>query len=104
MVGFIKVATTEDLEDDEVMQVDFGEEQVLLTKLHGKFYAISDECTHQGGPLAQGWVEDGLIECPLHANQFDVKTGESMGPLSADPVRSYPVRIEGEDVLVGPAE
>jgi 3-phenylpropionate/trans-cinnamate dioxygenase ferredoxin subunit len=104
MGDFVRVASVNDLGDDEIMQVDVGDEQVLLAKLDGRFYAIGEECTHAGGPLSQGYVEDGQVECPLHGGVFDLKTGANTAPPAADPVKSYPVRIEGDDVLVGTTE
>ena len=104
MGEFVRVASVNDLEDEETMQVDVGDEPVLLARLDGEFYAIGEECTHDGGPLSQGWVEDGQVECPLHGAQFDLKSGDFTAPPAADPVKSYPVRVEGDDVLVGPSE
>lgn len=104
MGEFVRVASVNDLDDEEIMQVDVGDEQVLLAKLGGQFYAMGEECTHEGGPLSQGFVEDGQVECPLHGSLFDLKTGGNTGPPAADPVQAYPVRIDGDDVLVGPAE
>jgi 3-phenylpropionate/trans-cinnamate dioxygenase ferredoxin subunit len=104
MGDFVRVASVNDLGDDEIMQVDVGDEQVLLAKLDGRFYAIGEECTHAGGPLSQGYVEDGQVECPLHGGLFDLKTGANTAPPPVDPVKSYPVRIEGDDVLVGTTE
>ena len=103
MGEFVRVASINDLDDDETMQVDVGDESVLLARLEGEFYAIGEECTHDGGPLSQGWVEDGRVECPLHGTEFDFKSGEFTEP-AADPVKAYPVRVEGDDVLVGPAD
>ena len=104
MGEFVRVASVGDLEDDETMQVDVGDEQVLLARLGGEFYAIGEECTHEGGPLSQGWVEEGQVECPLHGAQFDLKSGDFTAPPASDPVKSYPVRVEGDDVLVGSTE
>ena len=104
MGEFVRVASVGDLEDDETMQVDVGDEQVLLARLGGAFYAIGEECTHEGGPLSQGWVEEGQVECPLHGAQFDLKSGDFTAPPASDPVKSYPVKVEGDDVLVGLTE
>ena len=104
MGEFVRVAAITDLDDDETMQVDVGDEQVLLAKLDGEFYAIGEECSHEGGPLSQGWVEDGQVECPLHGAQFDLKSGDFTAPPAADPVKAYPVRVDGDDILVGTTE
>lgn len=103
MGDFVKVATVNDLSDGETMLVEVSDEQVLLANVDGTLYAIGEECTHEGGSLSEGWVEEGQVECPVHGSLFDLKTGENTGPPAAEPVQSYPVRIDGDDVLVGPA-
>ena len=104
MDDFVKVAAVNDLSDGEVMMVEVDGQEVMLANLGGEFYAISDECTHEGGSLSQGYVDGGEVECPVHGSLFDIKTGENTGPPAAEPVQSYPVRIEGDDVLVGSAQ
>jgi len=63
-------------------------------------YAVQDLCTHDDGPLGEGTLVDGQIQCPRHGARFDVKTG-AVGRMPAIvPIRVYPVKVEGEDVLV----
>ena len=64
------------------------------------FYALSDTCTHRGGPLSEGTVEGAEVACPWHGARFDVKTGAVLGPPAAREVRSYPVRVTGTDVEI----
>ena len=101
MPEFVRVASVTDLDDGEIMMVEVGDEEVLLSKIDGEFYAIGDECTHQGVSLSGGYVEGGEVECPGHGSLFALKTGETTGPPAAAPVKAYPVRVEGDDVLVG---
>jgi len=81
---------------------------VLLARLSGEVYALDNKCPHMGGSLADGKLEDGLVVCPRHGAAFDVKTGKNargpkIGPLklSTHDAQSYPVQLEGEDILVG---
>ena len=104
MNDFVRVASVSDLTDGEIMMVEVHGDSVLLANLEGKFYAIGEECAHAGGSLSDGYVEEGQVECPIHGALFDLKTGVNTGPPAAEPVQAYPLRIEGEDVLVGPAE
>lgn len=103
MDNFVKVAKVDDVSDGDVMLVEVDGEDVLLANVDGELYAIGDECTHQGGSLSNGWIEDGQVECPVHGSMFDLRTGENTGPPQAEPVLSYPVRIDEDDVFVGPA-
>ena len=66
----------------------------------GEFCATDNICTHEYACLSEGWLEDGFIECPLHAGRFDVRTGRQMGPPLEKDIRTFPVKIDGEDVLV----
>jgi 3-phenylpropionate/trans-cinnamate dioxygenase ferredoxin subunit len=88
--------------------VEHGGDAILVANLDGSFYAISDTCTHQGGTLSQGTIDDGIVTCPRHGSRFDVRTGKNMrGPKillvrgKTDDVKSYPVKVEGDDILVG---
>jgi nitrite reductase/ring-hydroxylating ferredoxin subunit len=90
-----------------VDQVPFGEgrtfdvagEQVAVFRLRsGRWYALSAVCPHRGGPIADGQVDERIVLCPLHQNTFELATGCS--PTGADPLRSYPVEIDGDEIVV----
>ena len=81
---------------------------VLLARLGGEVYALDNKCPHMGGSLADGKLEDGMVVCPRHGAAFEIKTGKNargpkLGPLKlkTNDARPYPVKVEGEDVLVG---
>jgi 3-phenylpropionate/trans-cinnamate dioxygenase ferredoxin subunit len=64
------------------------------------WYAIYDECSHATIPLSEGEREGTDIECWLHGSRFDLRTGKPIGLPATEPVAIYPVRVEGDDVLV----
>ena len=64
------------------------------------FFAVDDACTHDDGPLAEGWLEGHAIECPRHGARFDVRTGKVLCLPAAVDIRSYPVIVEGDEVKV----
>ena len=64
------------------------------------FFAVDDTCTHDDGPLGDGWLEGNAIECPRHGARFDVRTGKVLCLPAAVGIRSYPVTVEGDDVKV----
>ncbi len=74
--------------------------RIALCNVNGRFYAIDDVCTHDGGPLDQGELQDNLVECPRHGAKFDVTTGRAVVLPAVVPVKTYPVQIVGDDVLV----
>lgn len=72
---------------------------VFLTE-EGRIHALDDTCTHQEASLADGWVEDCAVECPLHASRFDLRTGEVDEPPAKRAVRVHIVEVDGDDVLL----
>ena len=102
MEGFIKVAVTADLPSGNLMLVEVEDERIVLANVDGRYYALTDVCTHAECPLSDGELEGEVLECPCHGSQFDVKTGLVVGPPADEPLTQYAVRIEGDDILVGP--
>jgi len=74
--------------------------RLLVCHAESGFYAVADTCSHDDGPLADGWLEGEAIECPRHGAQFDVKTGRVLCLPAAVPIHAYDVRVEGDQVLV----
>ena len=95
-----KVAQVQDLQDGEMREVVVGETKVLLVRLQGKFYAIGGECTHYGGPLAEGALSGHRVTCPWHQAVFDAMNGDLEEPPALDAEPCYTVRVEGDDVIV----
>jgi len=100
MARFVKVATTDELEDEQAKLVEVEGQKIALVRVAGNFYALSDTCTHRGGPLSEGTVEGTEVTCPWHGARFDIKTGAVLGPPAGREVRSYPVRVAGADVEI----
>lgn len=63
-------------------------------------FALLDRCPHKGGPLSQGIVHGRSVTCPLHNWKIDLASGESQAP-DVGCTRSYPVKLEQGDVLLG---
>ena len=75
-------------------------QKIALFRVGQAFHALSDTCTHRGGPLSEGTVEGAEVTCPWHGARFDIKTGAVMGPPAGREVRSYPVRVTGADIEI----
>jgi len=101
MAEFVKVAKISDLAPGEKMLVEYDDDDVGLFNLGGEFFAISDVCTHDDGPLVEGKLDGEWIICPRHGARFNVRTGQQTMPAFA-PVPLYEVKIEGEDILIAP--
>jgi 3-phenylpropionate/trans-cinnamate dioxygenase ferredoxin component len=101
MSGFVRACSVADLpEDGEAISVELNGEPVAVVKAGDDVYAIRDVCSHAEVPLSEGEVYDHTIECWLHGSCFDLRTGKPTGPPATKPVPVYPVKIEGDDVLV----
>jgi nitrite reductase/ring-hydroxylating ferredoxin subunit len=97
---WITVASRAKLGDGDVLGVSVGEEQIALYNLAGEIYATSNICTHAFALLSDGWLDGETIECPLHAGRFEVKTGKGLGPPIPCDIKTFPVRVVGDDVQV----
>jgi nitrite reductase/ring-hydroxylating ferredoxin subunit len=74
-------------------------QDVALFNRDGKFYAISNTCAHEGGPLSQGVLEKTIVTCPWHGWQYDVRNGKSPHP-GGDSVKSFKVRAIGNKLYI----
>lgn len=84
----------------EVLGVEVGGKPVALYNVDGTVYATDNLCTHAFAYLSDGWLDGDVIECPLHAGRFEVKTGKGLGPPIPCDIKTYPVRIAGDDIEV----
>ena len=66
---------------------------VAVFNVDGEYFAIDDVCTHDGGGLTGGTVEDHQVICPRHGARFCMRTGAALTPPAYEPVRSYPTRV-----------
>ena len=100
MAEFVRVAGVGDVPAGEMVTVEVGGAEIVIANLDGEFVAFQNECTHRGGPLGEGLLENGVVECPFHAGQFNVRTGAVVSPPPTAPIKTYPVRVEGDDIKV----
>ncbi|SHK90826.1 FAD-dependent oxidoreductase [Rhodothermus profundi] len=94
------VAHVEELADGQMKQVNVDGVELLLVRLDGQFYALGARCTHYGAPLATGVLHGERIICPWHHACFHVRTGAHLEPPGMDALPTFPVRVEGAQVLV----
>lgn len=99
--GFVTVARVGEIPEGGVKVVRLEDQAVAVFHVDGKYYAMDDVCTHDGGPLAEGPLEGGVVECPRHGAKFDVRTGAVLSLPAITPVPTYTVRIEGDEIKVG---
>ena len=100
LMSFVKACALSELEEDTPKRVELDGTPVSLVRTEGEVFAINDICSHANVSLSEGEVEDCQIECWLHGSSFDLRTGKPSGLPATRPVPVYPVKIEGDDVLV----
>jgi thiamine pyrophosphate-dependent acetolactate synthase large subunit-like protein/nitrite reductase/ring-hydroxylating ferredoxin subunit len=94
----------DELPEGRVTQVTCDETTVAITHYDGEYHAMDNACPHQGGPLGEGSIENGLLRCPWHGWDFYPDTGETPGEFD-DCVTTYPVEKREDGIYVGfPAE
>jgi nitrite reductase/ring-hydroxylating ferredoxin subunit len=74
---------------------------MLLANVNGRFCATDDTCTHEDASLSTGSLRGELVKCPLHGSRFNVCTGEALEEPAEQNLKTYPVRVEGDNILVG---
>src|SRR5919202_1102079 len=97
---FVKVAETKDIQTSQMKEVQIDSEDVCIANVDGKYYAIGNVCTHEGGPLADGVLDGYEVECPWHQSRFDVRTGEVRGPPASESEPTYEIKVDGNSILV----
>ncbi|HTW89173.1 MAG TPA: non-heme iron oxygenase ferredoxin subunit [Candidatus Binataceae bacterium] len=95
-----KAAALADFAGHDTLAVTVAGRKLGLFHVGDQFFAIDNICTHGQAMLSEGVLEDEVIECPLHAGLFDVRTGRALGAPALRDVASYPVRIDGEAIMV----
>ena len=99
MGTMVKVARAGEIGPGEGKTVEANGREIAVFNVGGAFHAIDNTCKHRGGPLGEGELDGTVVTCPLHAWTYDVTTGECFDD-PACAVQSFPVKIEGEDVLI----
>ncbi|GAA1327605.1 bifunctional 3-phenylpropionate/cinnamic acid dioxygenase ferredoxin subunit [Pseudonocardia xinjiangensis] len=97
--GWVRVCSVAELRAGEGILVRTTP-PIALFRCGDRIHCIDDTCTHEDYSLAEGWVENGQVECPLHLARFDLVTGAVLSPPATRPVRVHEVRVEDGDVLV----
>ncbi|MBV9862674.1 MAG: non-heme iron oxygenase ferredoxin subunit [Alphaproteobacteria bacterium] len=98
--GWVNAGPRHDLAEGEVRGLEIGGREIAIYDIDGTLYATDDVCTHAYARLSDGWLDKGEIECPLHAGRFDVRTGKALCPPVTDDIKTYPVRLVGDEIQI----
>lgn len=98
---FTPVAKVGDVAVGSAVKIEICGFNIVLFNLDGAYYATDEICTHAHASLAEGFIDDGTVECPLHGSCFSIKTGQALTPPATDPLTTYPLRVENGNILIG---
>jgi nitrite reductase/ring-hydroxylating ferredoxin subunit/uncharacterized membrane protein len=100
---FVAVGKPEDFPEGEMRRVEAGTLAVLVVRMKGQLHAIANTCSHAGGPLNEGVLEDGVVTCPWHASRFCVRDGSVKGGPATFPQPLLLVREQDGRIEVRPS-
>ena len=98
--AFTRVCRIAEVPEGQRKLLEIDDQFLLLFHVEGQFFAIDDCCTHDGGPLCDGLLQGFSIVCPRHGAKFDIRTGRVLSMPATRDVRSYEVKVEGDELLV----
>ncbi len=98
----VRLCGRDDLSSGTARRFDVGTHRIALVRIEDDFYAIGDRCSHEDYSLSEGEVlaEACEIECWKHGSMFDLRSGEPTSLPATKAVPVYPIKVEGDDVLV----
>lgn len=100
MSDYIKVAKLAEVPENGLHAVRVNGTELVLANRGGTIYALEDRCSHEEFPLSAGEVTGDQITCALHGARFDLETGTPKALPAVMPVKTYPCRVEGDDIQV----
>lgn len=103
----VRVATVGDINPGEALRISRDvtgthDDVVIVRTESDEFYALDNTCSHALASLADGWVEEDCIECPLHAAAFSLSSGEALSLPATEPVGTHVVEVREDEVWVTP--
>jgi nitrite reductase/ring-hydroxylating ferredoxin subunit len=98
--GYATVENTKNLEVDQMMLIHAKDRRIVLARTEDGFVAFDDFCTHKGGPLSDGAMVCGTVQCPWHGSQFDANDGSVQAGPAKKSITSYLVDESAGEVRI----
>jgi 3-phenylpropionate/trans-cinnamate dioxygenase ferredoxin subunit len=96
----VKVCSISELQPGNKLAIEAKGVSILVVNIDGKFYAVSNICTHEYAELVNGIIMEDEITCPLHLSRFKLETGEVLNPPATESLKTYKVVLDGKDIFV----
>jgi NAD(P)H-dependent nitrite reductase small subunit len=98
-MSWTKVCQKQQIADQSALKIK-GSNPIAVFRVGDEFFATDDTCTHAKFSLSEGYIEGDEVVCALHEARFCLRTGRVLSPPATVPLRTYPVKIEDDDVFV----
>jgi nitrite reductase/ring-hydroxylating ferredoxin subunit len=97
---YFKIAETKAVSKNRMQVFNVRGREILVVNVEGEFYAFDNQCPHMGYPLFFGSLEGDTLICGFHNAKFNVKTGKSLGPVTSEPLKTFPVKIQNSSIFI----
>jgi 3-phenylpropionate/trans-cinnamate dioxygenase ferredoxin component len=101
MAEFTTVGRADEVPEGEMRSYQVGGDDVAVANVDGELHAFSDICTHMQCLLSEGDLDGTTVTCACHGSEFDVTSGDVLGGPATEPVQSYELRVDGDDLQIG---
>lgn len=99
-MAFVRVCGRADVAEGEALKLEQFPIPLALFKVDGEFFATQDRCTHGDWSLSDGYLDGDVVECSLHMGKFCVRSGKVKSAPASQPLKTFAVRLEGDEVFV----
>ena len=98
---YLTVADVAEIPPGQRLILEVDGEAIAVFNIAGLYFAISDVCSHDDGPVAEGTLREHEIECPRHGARFDVRSGKALSLPAVVDIPAYPVRVQDGQIQIG---
>lgn len=100
MANYVKVAAKNELQTGKMKEIQVNGKPIAIANVDDEYLAFDGHCTHAQCSLSGGFLDGYTLTCYCHGGQFDISTGEVLAPPPESSLKTYKVKVEGEDILV----
>lgn len=95
-----KACDVDELEMDDVIGITVDDKLIAVYQIKAGYYATDGRCSHENADMTNGYITGETVECPKHNATFNVITGEALKRPACVGIKTYPVKIENDEIYV----
>ncbi len=100
MENYKRIASVTGIKDGEARKIEVDNKSIALFMIEGEYFATDDTCTHEKASLSGGEIDGDTITCPQHGARLNIKTGQAMTLPAMFPVKTYQIKVNGNDIMI----